>query len=123
MTFTAVKRQPSAATRLSHELAVMRGEPVHKVTTIEPSLRSFQRLVHERANRMCEFPHCRARSIVAHHVHRKGQGGSNDPSNGLALCVLHHDYIHANTDEAAIRGWIRRNYPRPGDWHFQGDSE
>ena len=63
----------------------------------------------DRAKGRCEVgvEGCTGRAEHAHHMRLRSQGGSDDPSNLLAVCHLCHDWIHRNRDEAKARGWIR----------------
>lgn len=91
-----------------------------KRRTNQPTLASFRAKVHERSGRVCQLrlPGCQGRATQAHHIHRLGQGGSNDPDNGLSLCNSCHSFVHDNPDRAAVEGWLRRQWPRPGDFHY-----
>ena len=44
-----------------------------------------------------------APATVAHHVVRKRDGGSDDPSNLLALCASCHSALHAESGESWSR--------------------
>jgi 5-methylcytosine-specific restriction endonuclease McrA len=62
---------------------------------------------------------CRAVGLVAledgacgmgwhvHHIHRRSQGGSNDPSNLVLLCGIHHDHVHGNPAWSKENGLMR----------------
>lgn len=81
----------------------------------------FRMKVHDIAGHVCQlrFERCTGTSTVAHHILMRSQGGQHDPDNGLALCNNCHDYVHAHRADAYREGWIRRNQPRPGDFHYE----
>lgn len=71
-------------------------------------------------------PRCEVASVVctgrvehAHHIRMRSQGGSHDPENVLAACQPCHEVCHANPEQSYRDGWLRRRYPRDGDFHFQ----
>lgn len=67
----------------------------------------------ERAGWRCEFERdgqrCEARAEECHHMRRRSQGGTDDLSNLLAVCLAHHRWIHANVAEAMALGFLRRS--------------
>ena len=46
--------------------------------------------VRERDLGCCQVPGCSRRAVHAHHVVPRSRGGSDDPSNLVALCACHH---------------------------------
>lgn len=96
-----------------------------KPDRVELSDAQFRQTVKMRAGFRCELrlDGCTGNDDHAHHVHRKGQGGLNVTDNGLCLCHSCHGYVHANTDESAVNGWLRRTWPREGDFHFVAVGE
>jgi hypothetical protein len=74
---------------------------------IPPAVR---RQVFRRDHGRCVVPGCRsARYLDLHHVHFRSDGGSDDPSNLLTLCGVHHDALHDG--RLTIEG-------SPGEWRF-----
>ena len=59
---------------------------------------------------------CRGRGDQAHHVRRRSQGGSDDPSNLKWVCDACHGHIHAHPAEAESVGLLKRSSfdPAPG---------
>lgn len=49
---------------------------------------------------------CTGVGVHAHHVRRRSQGGSNDPTNLLWVCFFCHAAIHANPEQARELGMI-----------------
>lgn len=70
-------------------------------------LRTFRIEVFEWAGYRCE--RCGSdRNLHPHHIFPKGRGGSNDRSNGLAICWDEHRLVHDDLiQDAAL--WIARN--------------
>jgi hypothetical protein len=52
---------------------------------------------------------CNGRGDQAHHVLRRAQGGTNDPSNLRWVSTDHHAWIHANPAEARELGLLGRS--------------
>ena len=48
-----------------------------------------------------------------HHRQLRSQGGTNEASNGCAVCALCHDHIHRNTGAAYERGWLVKSHASP----------
>ncbi|HWE25198.1 MAG TPA: HNH endonuclease [Myxococcales bacterium] len=61
---------------------------------------TVQNRVRKRDKGFCQVPWCSRVMAHVHHIIRRSQGGSNDPSNLISLCVAHH--LHGVHD-----GWIR----------------
>lgn len=61
-----------------------------------------------RAGDRCEVrtDGCWKRATQVHHIQRRSQGGSDDPSNLLAACDFCHDWIHRNVSLAKAAGWL-----------------
>lgn len=51
---------------------------------------------------------CDGRTVTSHHIRLRAQGGTNDPSNLLPVCIAHHDWIHDHPALATQRGLIVR---------------
>ena len=64
----------------------------------------------DRAQGRCEV--CGNKATEAHHILRRSQGGTNDPSNLLAVCHACHARIHAQPQWAFERGYLRSRYGR-----------
>jgi hypothetical protein len=65
--------------------------------------------VRQRAHDGCEaaVPQvCRGHGSQAHHVLRRSQGGTNEPSNLLWVCLWCHEWIHRHPAEAKARGLL-----------------
>ncbi len=58
------------------------------------------------ANPVCQAD-CSAPSTQVHH--KNGREGEllNDESEWMAICAKHHDWVHANPNEARQRGWLK----------------
>lgn len=73
-------------------------------------------VIEGRSSGRCEFfmpgvftpIRCEAQAAHLHHVQRRSQGGSNDPSNLRHLCSHHHQLIHDNPAWALEAGWLAR---------------
>lgn len=82
-----------------------------------------------------EFCHAAARYICqrcgmrkstrAHHIKLRSHGGSDRAFNLLAVDEIRHDAIHASPEDSYREGWMCREFPASGDFHFAatGDSE
>lgn len=57
------------------------------------------------ANPRCEFPGCTERAIETHHRKSRAQGGDHSVGNLIALCGVHHAWVHNHPAEAALRGF------------------
>jgi hypothetical protein len=64
-----------------------------------------------RSGGWCEIdhPNCLMRATQMHHVLRRSQGGKDDADNLLHLCLMGHDYIHANPALSYESGWLKRS--------------
>lgn len=76
-------------------------------------------VVYDRSGGQCEAlieGVCLSRGDQAHHVRRRSQGGSDDPSNLKWVCDACHGHIHANPAAAEELGLLRRSSfsPAPG---------
>lgn len=68
---------------------------------------------------------CRARDVVddvtcwgrldPHHLLRRSQGGSDDPSNLLLLCRAHHRWVHDHPAQARALGLLRSAHDPPSE--------
>ncbi len=52
--------------------------------------RTLSQRVRDRDLERCQVPGCSRRAVHAHHVWPRWRGGSDDPSNLVALCACHH---------------------------------
>jgi len=65
--------------------------------------RSRSQQIRERNLGRCQAPGCSRAATHAHHIVPRSQGGSDDPSNLVSVCTVHHYRgIHAGT--LKIRG-------------------
>jgi hypothetical protein len=69
-----------------------------------------RKVVYQRSHGFCEarWDGCVKVANHAHHMKRRSQGGTNDPSNLLAVCHVCHDKIHRNPSEAFEKGHLVR---------------
>ncbi|MFN7966144.1 MAG: hypothetical protein U0V87_10705 [Acidobacteriota bacterium] len=64
-----------------------------------------------RSGHRCEAPGCTSRRVEWHHRHYKSRGGSDEDSNGDALCLTHHrhgehgGYMRVTGDTPLRRVW------------------
>jgi 5-methylcytosine-specific restriction endonuclease McrA len=73
---------------------------------------TVQRRVLKRDKGFCQVPVCSRPAAHAHHIVRRSQGGSDDPSNLVSLCAAHHLYgIHG--------GHIRVTGKAPDQLHWE----
>jgi hypothetical protein len=52
--------------------------------------RTASQKVRERDGCRCQVPGCSRRAVHSHHIVPRARGGSDDPSNLVALCAFHH---------------------------------
>jgi hypothetical protein len=80
---------------------------------------TLQRRIRARDGHFCQVPGCSRAAVHAHHIKPRSQGGSDDPSNLISLCVAHHLHgIHggrmrvtgAAPDELVWEFGLRRSY-------------
>lgn len=67
----------------------------------------------DRAKHLCEAHVagvCSRRAEHVHHVRLRSRGGSDDPSNLLALCHACHRFIHDNPAWATAQGFMRHSW-------------
>jgi 5-methylcytosine-specific restriction endonuclease McrA len=79
-------------------------------------------LAMERAGGQCEYDHpgrirdepwrCHRAAVHVHHLLPSSAGGSHRPSNLRALCLEHHDFIHAHPTVSYENGWLISRYGR-----------
>lgn len=62
-----------------------------KVSSLDPAVR---RLVRARDGNVCRW--CGKRGEQVHHVLYRSQGGPDEPSNLILLCMEHHGVVHGN---------------------------
>jgi hypothetical protein len=71
----------------------------------------FKAAVIERSGGRCEWTdedgRCFAHASQAHHVLPRSRGGTDDPDNGVGLCMRHHYEVHAYPDQAKAKGLLR----------------
>lgn len=61
--------------------------------------------------------HCGG-GLEVHHIRRRSQGGSNDPSNLVTLCSeAHHGFVHKYPQEAALFGLLILRPEHEGEAH------
>jgi hypothetical protein len=73
----------------------------------DDELLSMRELVLARAMGVCEI--CRWAPIAhLHHKLRRSQGGTNDLSNLLGVCLDDHEFLHANPAYSYEKGWLVR---------------
>lgn len=66
--------------------------------------------VRRRSGGHCEFPGCPSPIQHFHHRKLKKHGGPGTLHNCLGLCVVHHQYIHANPKESYENGWLLHSW-------------
>lgn len=72
-----------------------------------------QKWVMSRANDHCEAriaEVCTFRAVHVHHVVLRSRGGSDDPSNLMAVCNPCHTFIHHEPDWATEHGFMRSGW-------------
>jgi|GEM_PF-4758463 len=77
---------------------------------------------HARCGHVCERCGMR-RSVHAHHVLLRKHGGSDLAANLKALCDECHREVHAAPGDAYREGFLRRRFPKPGDFHYEESTE
>lgn len=70
--------------------------------------RSVRKKVLDGSRGMCQarWDVCAGRAVHVHHIQRRSQGGTDNPSNLLAVCAQCHDAIHRNVAKAAKLGHL-----------------
>jgi hypothetical protein len=82
----------------------------------KPRTTASQR-IRERDLHRCQVPGCSRRSVHAHHVWPRWRGGSDDPSNLVALCAFHHlRGVHGGFMR------VRGTAPDTLSWEVRGDE-
>lgn len=82
-----------------------------KKTAKDRDYRKVRRWVADRADGLCEAQIsgvCTVRGEHAHHILRRSQCGTDEPSNLLWCCAFCHDHIHRNVAWAIERGFLRK---------------
>lgn len=51
--------------------------------------------------------------LTVHHIMSRADGGSNDWTNLITLCIKCHDYVELNYDELKTRTLIENSYEDP----------
>jgi hypothetical protein len=75
-----------------HIGALDAAHPERAMQDVSPTTR---RLVWQRDHGRCQVPGCRsARNLDIHHICRRADGGSHEPSNLTLLCSACHDALH-----------------------------
>lgn len=67
-------------------------------------------------NRICEArasEKCTGRAVHTHHRKLRSQGGTDDQSNLLAVCLQCHHHIHMNPALSYERGWLVKSWDTP----------
>lgn len=112
-------------TPLTRRTPLARGTATLKRTRLAPigkkqradrgQLADARPVVETRSGGRCEFElsavRCEAAAVHLHHVHRRSQGGSNEPTNLRHLCAHHHRIVHDNPGWSFDHGWLAR-----GEW-------
>jgi len=62
---------------------------------------------------------CGRTGPVGHHVKSKGSGGSDEPSNLMPLCVIHHREIHVSMNIFVNKYQSARNWLLANGWQFE----
>lgn len=88
-------------------------------------------IVWRRAGGRCEFPDCTCPACDAHHRYERRMGGTgskgppwiNDPSNILAACRHHNEWVsNDQPHEAWVMGWRLKPGEMPWDTPVQMDG-
>jgi 5-methylcytosine-specific restriction endonuclease McrA len=80
------------------------------VTPVPPHIRDE---VIARSNGKCELPGCLQDAGELHHRKMRSQGGSHSATNLLAVCKVHHIWIHENPAMSYERGWLVKSWDTP----------
>jgi hypothetical protein len=81
----------------------------------------------ERDGFRCAVPGCtRRRNLHSHHLHRRGRGGPDLPSNRITLCAQHHERSVHGSGSVRIRGFAPDGLvfelgPAPAERYRSGD--
>jgi 5-methylcytosine-specific restriction endonuclease McrA len=70
-------------------------------------LNEIRPLVQARANGICEVCHFAPLAHI-HHKLRRSQGGGNELSNLLGVCLDCHDFIHRHPEQSYMKGYLRK---------------
>ena len=57
-------------------------------------------------------PYCSGVGTEAHHIVRRSQGGTDDPSNLAWICSFCHRRVHEYPDAARLRGLLKFSWER-----------
>lgn len=73
----------------------------------DDELVAMRELVWARADGLCEICH-HVPIAHLHHKLRRSQGGTNEMSNLLGVCLEDHEFLHANPQYSYDQGWLLR---------------
>ncbi len=61
----------------------------------EPGYAEFRKAVIRRDKAKCQFPGCKKRTKIVHHIIRYADSGylKHEPTNGICLCNHHHKEV------------------------------
>jgi hypothetical protein len=79
--------------------------------------RTRSQRIRERDLHRCQVPGCSRRAVHSHHVVPRSRGGSDDPTNLVALCAFHHlRGVHGGFMR------VRGTAPDALSWEVRGDG-
>lgn len=56
---------------------------------------------------ICQFRECNRKSEETHHIRGRGKEYMLDTREWMAVCKIHHDWIHANDKESRELGYLK----------------